>query len=622
MVSVALALPDHSAAAAEASVQQPPGDIYERGQQLIRAGNPERALILWVAMQDSLWEAGAEDPRIGVAFMETVVEHGLDDYQEVGTQIFRWAFSGRSEPSESAREEILAEGLRTFALADSVIADYWMRRGLNDPNVLARAIKRFWLERDPTPTTTLNERLVEHWERIIHARRNYDYNRSSPYRTDDRGIFYVKYGKPDRINAGTLTITAFDLNLRDVALEDIVSVDLLPRYEVWRYANIEPPDFTYYLFGNIDQTGPFEHVTGLSEILGPNARTARINGIRAQYYLELFYYIELSKAGGPYGNRLVELEGLWNQARRPPEGVLEARSVRHSMEDTWEAQRSRVPSHSQFDDSRKSALSAQLARTLAGTDARLLVLAVSSPLWKPVVGETDLRGEISLAPFSAAHTVILRDQGLNEVGRASMVPVDAHGEVSTLELRHARQLGHVSVAAEHLIEGQDLEDAEEVGVLPGHRHFAVAPPLRRDAVQLEVSDLIVGIPPESVTGLENLPVPLLPATQFWRDDPVRVFFEIYHPSGISDGETGDYDVRVLIVPFMGPASAEQLARPEAGGRAAITLTVASEAPTGRHFFDLDLRNESPGLQQLVVEVTDQRTGISRARAVSIILLER
>ena len=609
--------------AAGAEWQEPPQDAYERGRELIRAGNPEGALILWVGLQDSLWAAGAEDPRIGVAFVEATVEHGLDEYREVASQIFDRAFSGRSVPSEEIRNEILAEGRRTFALIDSLSEDSWLRRGEADPAGLARAIKRFWIERDPTPTTPLNERLFEHWERIVHARRNYIYNYSSPFRTDDRGVFYVKYGLPDRITAGTLVITAFDAQTRGVDIGDIVGVDLNPRYEIWRFANIEPPAFTYFLFGNVDQTGPFEYVKGLGEIIGPSARTTRINGIRAQYYLELFYYIELGKMGGPYGNRLAELERLWGEGRQPSQGLLEARSAQHSMEDTWEAQRSKKPAHSNFDDSRKSALSAQLARVLVGRDPRLLVLAVSSPLWRPEVDRDELRGGgVTLAPFSATHTVIARDEDLNEVARAIMVELDIEGNVSLLDMRHAFQIGHLTVAAEHVIEGQDLDDAEEVGVLPGHLHFAVERPLRRDAVEFELSDLIVGIAPESVVGVDSLPLPVLPATRFWLADPVRVYMEIYHPTGVADGETGNYDLRVLVVPYTGPATPEQLARPESGGRAAIEITVESEAPTGHHYFDLDLRNERPGPLQLVVEVTDPSTGARRTRAVPIVLLPR
>ena len=606
--------------AAEAAGQSQAQDPYERGQEFIDAGNPEAALILWVAVQDSLWDAQAEDPRIGVAFIETVVEHGFDEYREVASLIFERSFSGRPVASAKARGEILAEGRRTLALTDSVSADFWLEAGEDDPAMLALTIKRFWIQRDPTPTTPLNERLFEHWERIAHARRNYIYNRSSPYRTDDRGVFYVKYGEPDRIAAGTLSISSFDQRRLGVSLGDMVAVDLNPRYEIWRYANIDPPAFTYFLFGNVDQTGPFEYVKGLSEIIGPSARTTRINGMRAQYYLEYFYYIELGRMGGPYGNRLGELERLWGEVRQPPEGVLEARSAQHALDDTWEAQRPKRSAHSDFDDSRKSALSAQVARTLVGQDPRLLVLAVSSPLWRPEVNRREMRGGISLAQFSAAHTVIARDRSLNELVRAAMVELGVEGNVSMLEMRHAPRFGHMTVAAEHVVEGQDLEDAEDIGVLPGHAHFAVAPPLRRDAVQFELSDLIVGIAPESVVGVDSLPLPVLPATRFWRADPVRVYLEIYHPTGVDDGEVGNYELSVLLVPFTGPATPEQLALPEAGGRAAVEVEIESEAPTGRHYFDLDLRNERPGPLQLVVQVTDPATGVRLVRATPIALL--
>ena len=618
--SAAAGLGAPSARDAEAVQQSAPADAYERGQAFLRDGNPEAALILWVAVQDSLWGAGAEDPRIGVAFIETVVEHGFDEYREVATLIFERSFSGRSMPSAEGRREILAEGRRTLVLTDSASADFWLEAGEEDPGMLARTIKRYWIEHDPTPTTPVNERLLEHWERIVHARRNYVYNYSSPFRTDDRGIFYVKYGTPDRVAAGTLAISSFDQRRLGVSLGDMVAVDLNPRYEIWRYANIDRPNFTYFLFGNVDQTGPFEYVKGLSEIIGPSARTTRINGMRAQYYLEYFYYIELGRMGGPYGNRLAELERLWGEARQPPEGVLEARSVQHAQDDTWEAQRPKPPGHSDFDDSRKSALSAQVARTLAGQDPRLLVLAVSSPLWRPAVNRREMRDGISLAQFSAVHTVIARDPDLNELVRAAMVELDIEGNVSMLEMRHAPQFGHMTVAAEHMVQGQSLEDAEDVGVLPGHAHFAVAPPLRRDAVRFEVSDLVVGLAPESVADLDSVPLPVLPATRFWRADPVRVYLEIYHPTGAADGEVTDYDLRILLVPYTGAATAEQLVLPQAGGRAAVEIEIESEAPTGRHYFDLDLRNERPGPLQLVVLVTDPATGVSRARAIPIALL--
>ena len=56
-------------------------------------------------------------------------------------------------------------------------------------------IRQFWNSKDPTPTTDLNERLIEHFRRIQFARENYP-DIIPPY-YDDRGKVYVKYGPPD-----------------------------------------------------------------------------------------------------------------------------------------------------------------------------------------------------------------------------------------------------------------------------------------------------------------------------------------------------------------------------------------------------------------------------------------
>jgi GWxTD domain-containing protein len=55
-------------------------------------------------------------------------------------------------------------------------------------------IKRFWLQRDPTPVTAINERLLEHFRRVWYARRHFSRGRD-PW--DDRGTVYIRYGDPD-----------------------------------------------------------------------------------------------------------------------------------------------------------------------------------------------------------------------------------------------------------------------------------------------------------------------------------------------------------------------------------------------------------------------------------------
>lgn len=622
---VVAALPPgvEASAAPQALPQAGLAPAYEVGQELIADGNIEGALALWISVRDSLSAEGAEDARIGTAFIQTVTENELERYEEIATVMFYWGFSGVA--TERTREEITAEGRRTFTLVDSTATEYWEAAGRDDPAALALAVKRFWIERDPTPSTLVNEGLVEHWKRIAYARRTFVYNRSSAYRTDDRGTFYVKYGLPDRITRGHLRVSEAERRSRNLPLDYIARFDQNPQYEIWRYATMHPGEFTYFLFGNTQGTGPFRHVQGLHEIISASARVsgeARFAGIRAQHYLELFYYEDLARMGGPYGLRFGELERLWNAARSPVEGTLEAISRRHISDDQWAARQPLPPAISEFDDRPRSAISAQAARILEGGEPRLLIMAVSSPIWLPATEADSIRDGVTLAPYTASHTVIMRNSKLSEIARAGMLSVDGPGHLSALLLRHSGQIRHLSVSA-----GHDVQDDARPGTasrLPGHLHFAVddplVPMLADASANFEVSDVIVGIAPRPELDLGELPVPLLPATRFWRDDPLRVYFEIYRPGPV---ESGTVDLQVHLAPLVDAVPG--IPPPGEHGfdltTAGITLSVESPSDRGEHFFDLDLRNERAGLLRVVLRITDRETGATRVRVTPIHLLQ-
>ena len=58
---------------------------------------------------------------------------------------------------------------------------------------------KFWVERDPTPDTKLNEIKNEYYRRIIYANEYY----SNPWRQGwetDRGAVYIKIGSPEYID--------------------------------------------------------------------------------------------------------------------------------------------------------------------------------------------------------------------------------------------------------------------------------------------------------------------------------------------------------------------------------------------------------------------------------------
>lgn len=618
--------------AGEAPSGGDPGDFYERGRSLIEAGAVEQALVLWAAVRDSLSRTEAEDPRIGRAFVEAVTDAGLEAYEEIATEMFYWGLSANTAGREPYRSEVLAEGRRTFVLADSLLAEHWAERGREDPAALALEIERFWMELDPTPTTLVNERLLEHWKRVTDARILFAYNRSSPFRTDDRGTYYVKYGTPDRIMKGTLSVSRWEQDLIGIPREVVERYDKFPQYEIWRFATLHPGRFTYYMFGNLGGSGPFQRVEGLQELIPSGARSYRgtVTGLRAVHYLEYAYYRDVAGMGGPFGLRSDELERLWLQRRGPREGIMQATSYRFAANDRRAAREPRPPVLSDYDDSRKSALSAQAARILVDGQPRILVLAVSSPLWMPKVEKVEAGDSIVLNAYSARHTVIARDRHLRELARGEMLPLGEEGGTSSILLGHNPSVGHLTVTAEHVVEegaqegDEDAEGdeegdaADEIGVLPGHLHFRPGPPLTSPGDRSEVSDLVIGIAPQPTLDLGDLPVPLHPAHRLWRDDLLRVYFEIYHPQSAPEGEVRDFDVRVRLVPLGAvPKPLEE----RAAGTATIEVNLGSRAPKESHHFDLDLRNEQSGQLEIILRITDRRTGATSIRAAPLYLLE-
>lgn len=599
------------------------GQAFERGKARADSGDVEQAVVVWLLARDSSVAAGTPpDPRIGTAAVQLVAQDGMERYHEAASALFYWGFSGGPAIEPAIRQEILAEGRRTFELVDSTLADSLNRAGVENPTELSMAIKKYWIEHDPRPSTLANERLIEHWRRINYARRQFVHNRNSPYGTDDRGVLYVKYGEPDRVTKGHLGADQSERRLRGVPLEFIARFDRQPQYEIWRYATLYDGEFTYFLFGNTAGTGPFMHVAGLHELIPREARyssAALYSGIRAQYYLELFYYGDLARMGGPYAQRFSELDRIWNTSRQLSQGsqsaragaagVLEAVSRRNVDDDTWASRQPRIPSWSELDDSPKSPLSAQVARIMDGDEARLTVLAVSSPLWRLEPELNVLGDSLVLAPYSARHTVIVRDHQLDEVGRAGMTAADQQHHVSMLTLRHRPELGHLSVVAEH-----DVQDtlSRSYG-LPGHEHFAVGAPLSVAPNSFEVSDLLLGIVPADDSAVVGLPVPLLPATRFWKDDLLRVYFETYNNQSIPTGQSRFYDVRLRVLPTPQPST-------DAAGLPTVRLRLESPDRTGRHYLDLDLRNESPGSSWLVLEVTDENETTTHMRTAPLHIL--
>ncbi|HZM15963.1 MAG TPA: GWxTD domain-containing protein [Candidatus Krumholzibacteria bacterium] len=101
----------------------------------------------------------------------------------------RYDREGGTEPGTQLR--LAYHGLQ-YLLTDALREQFL---GLSSDSLREEWVRRYWVLRDPTPTTPENERREEHEQRVLFAREHFA-TASPPY-WDDRGAFLILYGPPD-----------------------------------------------------------------------------------------------------------------------------------------------------------------------------------------------------------------------------------------------------------------------------------------------------------------------------------------------------------------------------------------------------------------------------------------
>ncbi len=599
-------------------------DPYERGLEWKEAGAYETALDTWEAAADSLYFAGTADPRLGIAYIALATEEDLEHRYDRASELYLRSFLGVD--LERWGEVIRDEVRRVEPILPDTQREKWeelLEDG--DPRIL-REVRRFWLEHDPTPTTPLNERLIEHWERIGFARKNFRLGTNSPYGTDDRGTIYVKYGPPARTKAGNLGADESELRRwlpNQVDREMMRRLDPNPRYEVWVYDNLNPNDFVYFLFGNLQGTGPFVLVNGVRDLISsaamsPNSRRTTPGGIRAAHYLELFYYADLSAVGGFFGRRYEALQQIWGMQESrgimfdtrvtPSEGTLETLSYRFAQEDQQARnnplRRPFVVALSEVESVGSAVeLVAQQTRILsAENEPRVVITALSAP--RALLESTRRLRDLELERRGVRHTLIVRDEELEEVGELVGTELYFGGQgISSFVLRHPPKPLHFTVVAEVATGG----DPRTTPRYPGRTSFDLLPPLTPDPDSLELSDIVLGIEPYPGMDTTRLPFPVLPARTLWQSDPVRAYLEVYHLR--MENGVARFRTEFRVTPW-DPRRDRPLE-----GREATTLSfdLQSDRPTSKRVFALGLENLPAGTYRVDVTVTDRISGQSRSR---------
>ena len=301
---------------------------YERGLEQANEGNIEEALTIWQQTRKKLEEP---DFRISHSYIKLVTEHKLKDHYVEASQIYNWGLGGTIEERE--KEILLTEldYLRPL-IGDRNYRNYKDQIEDSNPEVLSK-IESYWSEVDLTPLSPYNERLMEHWERVTFAKKNYSKNNSDEL--DDRAYVYLKYGKPYYDKKGRLDyISSLVTRLlregiktpsfgsgEEFAISATQRMNLenrikqyhyYPQYEVWIYRDLSDNNQnTIFMFGTRSGTSSFRKVQSVDDFIPNEAyRIAAQNNYS--------FSSNAGQGGGGAGNQDVRFDARRSSQNRNP----------------------------------------------------------------------------------------------------------------------------------------------------------------------------------------------------------------------------------------------------------------------------------------------------------------
>lgn len=323
---------------------------YQQGLEQLYRGHVDEALSIW---ESNYEEYDRVDARIGFEYIRIITEREFDDRFETATEMYYQALMKGS--GVNSRIAIRQEIERMKAIVGDGIYRQWTEWWEADNRKLQPDMRGYWIQLDPTPSRTVNERLIEHWQRIAEARKRYTKNSSTIYGTDDRALLYVRYGEPDRTQSGILTLQ--DMNVKpwlerqliqrddrmreDLEMSQVYDGDMplpysamqvetlefvmyenhrYPEYEIWFYDDIatEGEEPVPFIFGTNIRNGQFELRTSVDDFIPELAfntdafREREMSnftraGITPALMLQLLYYEQLSAIDPFFEGRLNKL---------------------------------------------------------------------------------------------------------------------------------------------------------------------------------------------------------------------------------------------------------------------------------------------------------------------------
>ena len=286
-------------------------NYYQKGKTHIEQGQEDVGVRVWLQAYKVLREQDIHDPRIGFELIRQVTRLQAENLYQVASEAYFW---GLNAYDASQWEDYLNEEVDYLkAIAEDDIYTHWKALIKDHDEAIFEELSEFWLQKNVVPSTPQNERLIEHWQRIHHAREHYTEINNTIYGTDDRGEIYVRYGPPTveekmmlHIDTGELRNKAYDLmeygyiqshsQVNEIAMT--VAQSYTPQQlDFWRYDDIKPNEPVIFLFGRSGDLGRYGLRKKVEDFIPSNAFRTVVFGsrsgfrnIRAGNFLQFMLY--------------------------------------------------------------------------------------------------------------------------------------------------------------------------------------------------------------------------------------------------------------------------------------------------------------------------------------------
>ncbi len=595
-----------------------PTRYYELGKERHNAGDWQEALRIWMtAITDTNFVD--PDPRLGFSFIELITEKELKNMYKSASLLYLWGMTATELKPFATEMELEVERIKPLISEDRYRE--WRNKLRNDDITIYTDIRAFWLSVDPTPMQQPNERLLEHWERIAYARKNFTKNFTSAYGTDDRGLIYVRYGKPDRQHGGFLMpedtevrsklveLNAMTPAIRQQGLETVFAQQQQnamramfqpAEYEVWIYNLIDRKGTGTFIFGTPGDGGRYGLRRSMDEFIPRNAFRTPIQSPGSDNYnqmvagnlIELGIYRDLAAVDPYFATTFIDLERSWSQYTS---GAVSAESYKNISMNTTAANRLRdnqsmlSQSRSEFEKLYAPLDNAiNIYRVLNIDEPAYFIVNRTDPSLATAIDARQMNNSETSRSYALRDAIAVFDENWKVLSYTEQNPtlrletntMMVHAENSTfLVPDNINAIKNIRFSSElYRLGTQQMFRSDENAVVIGASNIELTLPLPLKPHSFEVSDIMLVDPIIESPGARGQ-YKILPGNSIRPRGSLGMYFEVYNVPENIEGFR-DYTVRYTI-------SEPSRIRRNGRQRVQISASFRSDGQTGSEMLEID-----------------------------------